>query len=101
MARIRIFAELLVAAAGGSAFAAMVNFAVAGERSLLERAARAVKWAAGAFGHAPDEPTPFALALAILIAFGGLSILYVRPLGRKGALACGVCAVGVLALFAP
>lgn len=101
MARIRIFAELLAAAATGAALAALANFAVARERSLLRRAAEAVEWTAAALGPAPDNATPVVFALALLTAFGGLSILYARPLGRKGALACGVCAIAVLALFLP
>ncbi len=48
-----------------------------------------------------SPPLPFYMAAAALVVLGSLSILYARPLTRKGAFTCGFAAIAILAIFIP
>ncbi len=84
----------MIAGAGGS-LALFIDAFRQKEASLLQHVAeRSDLWTVS------GQAAAIILSAALLIAFSALSIFYLRPLSRKGALASGFMAMAVVALLA-
>lgn len=98
MAKFHAFLYLALPSAAGAACAIAINTLLSQGAAFIFRAADLIDkltrydlevWAA------------FGAAALILIALSITSLFYFRPLGSKGAFACGFCTVAVLSMLAP
>ena len=92
------FLEILLAAAIGAGSATFIDATLAADGSMVLGLSSMFSLLTGAVN---GQLAPIWLAGTGLVALAALSVLYFRPLSRKGGFACGFAAVAILALFIP
>ena len=96
MTKLRPVTEIFALAAIGASLALLVDFLISKDASLVTSLSQHVDLVAVKFDV---SPIPIEVIAGALVILGALSVHYLRPLTRKGALAAGFTAIAIISIF--
>ena len=98
MFKLQIFSQFAISSIAGGLSAISLNFFMSRSGAVIFRAADIIDQATG---FQLEKSVPVLSAILIILILCAASLIYFRPLGLKGACACGFFVAALVSLFAP